>query len=577
MALWGVARSALQLVTAAAGREFAVALSLQAAGGVAVLAQLLLLKELLRTVLGGAPQLSSALPFAGGLALLVGLSMLFQSLQGEQQHLISELVSRAAIDQILDVSTNADLAAYDDPNFHDRLQRARTGAMNRPYQLATGLLGLTSSLIAAAGIGAALVYIQPLLALGIVVAFLPVGWAAAAASRALYTFSFGMAAQERRRGYLFDLLTGRGPAAELRAFDLTGFLRGRYSDLSTQRLDQLRKLLSRRSWLFGLAAVASASLIALTLVALGLMLSTGALKLAGAGTAAAAVVLLSQSMRSVAYSIGLLYECALFLQDLSAFSSMSVRATPDPPARVHTDSVRVVDVHFSYPSATAEALRGVSLEIQPGEVVALVGANGSGKSTLVKILAGLYAPSQGTVEAPRAAVIFQDFLRYLMTASENIGLGDHARMEDRSAIESAAVRAGAQELIAGLREGYETVMGPEFYGGTEISSGQWQRVALARGFFRSAGLLILDEPTASLDPDAEHELFTEIRAAAGGRPVLLVSHRFSTVRGADRIYVMQDGRICESGSHSQLTLAAGAYARMFRRQATGYLDETNLP
>jgi ATP-binding cassette subfamily B protein len=231
------------------------------------------------------------------------------------------------------------------------------------------------------------------------------------------------------------------------------------------------------------------------------------------------------------------------------------------------------------------ALRGVSIEVRKGEVVALVGENGSGKTTLAKVICGLYAPDRGrvlwdgvdvsTVDPDeirsQITVIFQDFSRYWLTMRENIGLGRVARIDDTEAIRAAARHAGADRFIEGWPEGYETPMGPIFEGGKDLSTGQWQRVALARAFFRDAPLVILDEPTASLDARAEAELFERIRSLFKGRSVVLISHRFSSVRSADRIYVMKEGQIVERGTHEELMGLGGLYAELFNLQAAAYL------
>ena len=245
----------------------------------------------------------------------------------------------------------------------------------------------------------------------------------------------------------------------------------------------------------------------------------------------------------------------------------------------------VDSITFTYPSSTQPALIEVSMQIERGEVVALVGENGSGKSTLAKLLAGLYRPDTGAVTwdgvdissidqaefSRRVAIIFQDFLRYHLSASDNIGLGRHESAGDRPAIERAAEQAGADGLIGKLARGYDTLLGPEFLGGVDLSVGQWQRMALARAFFRNAPLVILDEPTAALDARAEHDLFERIRSLLQGRTVLLISHRFSSVVNADRIYVLHEGRLVEEGTHQELLAAGDRYAEMFHLQAAAYL------
>jgi len=244
--------------------------------------------------------------------------------------------------------------------------------------------------------------------------------------------------------------------------------------------------------------------------------------------------------------------------------------------------LELVDISKTYPGVVA--LDHVGLSVSRGEVIALVGENGSGKTTLAKLMAGLYQPDAGQVSWDgvdlagidpdllhrQVAVIFQDFVRYHLPARDNIGLGRAEALGDLAAIRDAARFSGVDSVLLGLPSGYDTMLGPEFEGGTDLSVGQWQRVALARAFFRDAPFVILDEPTAALDPRAEHELFGRIRELLVGRTVLLISHRFSSVREADRIYVLESGRVTEHGTHQQLMAASGTYSELFTLQARSY-------
>jgi ATP-binding cassette subfamily B protein len=283
-----------------------------------------------------------------------------------------------------------------------------------------------------------------------------------------------------------------------------------------------------------------------------------------------------------------LYEATLFIRDYSSFLELepAVGAAPARRAPSGFEVLRVDDVSFTYPEAAFPAVDGVSLEIRRGEVIALVGENGSGKTTLAKMLAGLYRPERGRIrwddtdlaevdadELRRSvAVIFQDFERYLLPARENVGLGRHERVDDFDDIVEAARRADADDFLASLPEGYETMLGREFAGGYDLSVGQWQRIALARAFFRDAPFVILDEPTAALDARAESRLFERLRELLEGRSVVLISHRFSSVRSADRIYVLHEGRVIEQGSHSELMAEDGLYAELFGLQARAYVE-----
>jgi ABC-type multidrug transport system fused ATPase/permease subunit len=292
-------------------------------------------------------------------------------------------------------------------------------------------------------------------------------------------------------------------------------------------------------------------------------------------------------MQGVIWSASQLYECSLFLEDYAQF----VRMKDDLVSKHSGDSapttfgrLRLEHVSFSYPGVAEPALHDVSLEMEAGQIVAVVGENGSGKTTLAKLLCGLYAPASGRVlwddtdtanVDPAAlrrsvAVLFQDFCKYLLDVRENIGVGRHEQIGDAESIRSAAQRAGADEFIGDLPEGYQTLLGPEFEGGYNLSVGQWQRMALARAFLRDAPLVILDEPTAAMDARAEHELFDSMRTLFAGRTVLLISHRFSSVRSADRIYVLHKGQLVEQGSHDELIMRHGKYAELFTLQAAAY-------
>jgi ATP-binding cassette, subfamily B, bacterial len=312
------------------------------------------------------------------------------------------------------------------------------------------------------------------------------------------------------------------------------------------------------------------------------------MSLADAGAAVLAIRLLGTRIEYIFRGVTALFESSLFLEDLHRFLARAPAqdATAGDGARELPpfEEVAVEDVRFAYPESDGEALRGVSLRIRAGEVVALVGENGSGKTTLAKLLGALFTPTAGqitwggadmrTLDRPavrrQIGVIFQDFVRYQLTARENIGFGRAEAVDDLDAIAEAARQAGAHDYLAGMPDGYETMLGKEFTGGYDLSIGQWQRVALARAFFRDARLLVLDEPTASLDARAESELYQYVQALAHGRSVLLISHRFSTVKSADRIYVLHEGEIVEEGSHDELVACGGRYAELFELQASAY-------
>ena len=594
----GLLADSLRLVWAAGRREFLITSSLQLLTAVGIAAQLFIGKELLSAVLSAqaADDFATILPELAALVAVTVALDFAAAVETEQSRVLSELVGRRAFDRVLDVSTRIELLAFESPDFYDRLTRARAQGQFRSLQTVNGLLGLVGAAVAGVGIVAALATLQPILLPLVALGYAPLWLVASRNTRDLYRFTHGMTPNERQRVYLQRLLTGRDSAKEVRAFGTAGFLRGRYDRLYDERIDELRSLARRRTGRSLAGAVASSAVTAGTVAALAFLFVSGRMDLAETGAAVFGLYQLSGRLRALHFSASALYEAMLFIQDYASFIALDVdagRPAADerrdgrrPDISRGFDRLTVEDISFAYPDTHQPALRGVSLEIGRGEVVALVGENGSGKTTLAKIVAGLYRPTSGRVlwdgvdvsridpdELRRAvAVIFQDFERYLLPARENVGMGRHEAIEDVDGIVAAARRADADGFLSGLPEGYETMLGREFAGGYDLSIGQWQRVALARAFFRDAPLAILDEPTAALDARAESRLFDHIRDLLSGRSVLLVSHRFSSVRSADRIYVLEDGVVAESGTHADLMAAGGRYAELFTLQARAYLD-----
>jgi ATP-binding cassette subfamily B protein len=581
---------ALRLVWAAAPGEFLLVTGLQAASGLGLVVPILAGRDLLATVAGGnGPGTVPEIIQQVVIVLVVGLAVaLLGAIADTRDVMLSELVSRYAQQRILDVTCAVELEAFETPAFHDRLQRASMSAPFRPYQLVQGLVRLGAAAMGIAGVCAALAALEPLVVPLTLLAGVPLWVAGVRRGRVFFAFFCGLTPAERERGYLLSLLTGRGHAKEVRAFGLADYLRGRWERRTDERLIEVRRMMRTQLRIALVAGLVSVLIVGAALGGLVLLAMSGRMALVDAAAAAGAVLLLGSRMRSAAIGADLLFESTPFVQDLTAFLESDEAREPIPEGAAPASFERLVveDVTFTYPSGRHPALKGVSLEIRAGEVVALVGENGSGKTTLAKLMCRLYRPQSGRIlwdgldiaqADPQAlrrslAMLFQDFFAYMLPAADNVAVGRCERVDDRPGIVAAATKAGADEFIAALPNGYDSLLGPEFHGGTDLSTGQWQRVALARAFFRDAPFVILDEPTAALDARAEHELFDRIRTLFAGRTVLLISHRFSTVRSADRIYVLADGQLAEHGTHAELMTLGGRYADLFTLQASSYVD-----
>jgi ATP-binding cassette subfamily B protein/ATP-binding cassette subfamily C protein len=441
----------------------------------------------------------------------------------------------------------------------------------------TGLAGIVAAAVV-------LALLSPVLLVLLLLAELPGAWAAIRSARIRYMTNFALADSGRRKWILTDLMADRRAAAELRSFTMRGFLMSRAARLAAyERAAQLRAA-RQQAVTQVLASAAGGVATAGVYIALGLLLAAGAIPLAVAGTAVLAIKSAQSSLSNLLYSVNQCYEEGLYFSDYVTFCAEAARRVPRPGGQpVPRPFRRIVadQVTFRYPGCAEPALREVSIEIAEGEVVALVGENGSGKTTLAKVVAGLYQPGSGQLRwdgVPAAeidgdqlrdqiAVIAQDHANWPLTAQHNITMG---RPLEEARLSAAAAAAGADSVIGALSHGYRTLLAREFKDGAELSGGQWQRVAVARGFYRSAPLLIMDEPTAALDARAEYALFSSVRAHTRGRSVLIITHRLASVRQADRIYVLHDGRVTEQGGHAELMAAGGRYAELYSLQASQY-------
>ncbi len=589
-------RSAFRLAAQSDRRSLTLILIVEAVTGLAGAFTLLITQRILSTILGTANRddaFREVLPFAAVLVALTVGGDVFAGLRERWRALLGERVRIKASERLMDAVARLDLLAFESPDFHDRLRRSESGSEFRPMQIVEGVVFLPAAVLNAVGLAIAVFLIEPLVLPAVVVANVPMWLAIRRVRRDVFDQDVWETPLMRKRAYYRSLLASRETAPEVRAFGLAPVLRQRFGDLSDQHVAEVQRRWKWRGRQLTMSHLLAAVLLMATFVIVLLFYRSGRMSLPEAGAAMIGLQRLAQTLGGMQWPLGQLYEGAMFLRDSEAFLDIAAgthagdATQPAPPF----DVVTLEGVGFSYPEATRPALDGVDINVRPGEVIALVGENGSGKTTLAKMIAGLYRPSTGrmtwggidTVDVAQAdlsqqvTVVFQDFCRYELTVHDNVAFGAPERVDDRDAVRVAAQRSGAARFVEPLPDGYDTVLGRMFDGGRDLSVGQWQRMAIARAFFRDTPLVILDEPTAALDPRAEHELFDKMRELFAGRAVVLISHRFSTVRGADRIYVLDHGQVIEEGSHEALMARGGRYAELFTLQAAAYIQPDQAP
>jgi ATP-binding cassette, subfamily B, bacterial len=584
-----MARS-LSMVWQSARRPFVALVGLQILNAIALVFQVIAIELALAAVLN--------IPASGGVSwslvkpvlLLAGVTALTAVIASVQVGLgryAGELVAAVMWQRVLHVATRVDLRKFESARFYDRLQRVQASALTRPYQITYGLVATLGAAAASIGLLVAIMLIHPALLPLLLIGGVPVLITSRQQSQLEFDFLAQQTQSMRLRTYLTWVQTGRDEAKEVRAFGLARNFGQRLNNLYADSLRDLAQHLLRRSKLGALGTLGSAVLLALTLLLLVWLISTGRLGIAEAAAALVAIRLLAGQVQHGFTGVQAVFESGLFIDDLDGFLTLAPAAEGGsrhiaPPAEFHR--IRADAVSFSYPGRSQLALQATNIEINRGEVVALVGENGSGKTTLAKVIAGLYEPGSGAVRwdgtdvrtfrpelfRERVAMIFQDFVRYALSAEENIAIARPDDEIDHAAIRDAAKIADADSFLSALPAGYQTPLSRRFAGGHELSGGQWQKVAIARAFYRRAPLVIIDEPTASLDARAEYELFSSLHEVLRGRTALIISHRFSTVRTADRIFVLDHGRVVEQGTHDELMGLGGRYAELFHLQASAY-------
>ena len=580
-------RQALSLGWSASRRDTAATIVLNLASGVFGGYALFATTGVLQALFASGPtphRVRAALPSLILVAVATAARSGVATAAGWAQSRLEPQVDQVVEVRLYDLTSQVELAAFDDPDFHDRMQRARDRGVNSASALVNDMINFVTAFAGLASAAVVVGVLQPILLAVLLLAQLPGAWSAVRSARINYLTRFALIDSYRRKYILANLIAERRTAAELRSFTMRAFLVGRVARLAayarSAELRAARQQTMTKVIGSSLGGVATAGVYAV----LGVLLATGILALSVAGTAVLALRSAAASLAQLMYSVNQCYEDGLYFSDYVSFCEDAQTRIPLPgQASAPPEFAKIVaaGVTFTYPGADEPALHEVSIEIGRGEVIALVGENGSGKTTLAKVLAGLYRPQAGTVRwddvsiadvsgeplREQIAVIAQDHGNWPLNVRDNITMG---RALDESLLASAAAASGADTVIAELARGYDTLLARQFKDGAELSGGQWQRIAAARGFYRTAPLLIMDEPTAALDARAEYALFSSLRTLARDRTVLIITHRLASVRHADRIYVLARGKVAETGTHADLMTLGGQYAELYTLQASQY-------
>ncbi|MEL6441768.1 MAG: ABC transporter ATP-binding protein [Cyanobacteria bacterium J06621_8] len=526
------------------------------------------------------------------LIILAGFAAIFNSLCQSLNELVNTAHSQKVTDYMQSIihakSVEADLEYYENAKYHDALQRAQQEAPYRPPQILNRLAQLGQNCISLVAMLGLLVSLHWSIVGVLLVATIPAVFVKVEYSRTIYAWQRRRTQLERQSMYLGWMLTNEQFAKETRLFDLGHWFSDEYDKIRKKLYREKLKISTKRSISFFLAQAFAGVIIFAVFAFIIYQTIQGILLLGDLVLYYQALQRGQNNLKATLTSVSGLYEDNLFLANLYEFLDLKPKVIDPVQPKILPQSFKrgIVfnNVSFHYADSARQALKNINLTIEPGETIALVGENGSGKTTLIKLLCRLYDPTSGNITIDgvnlrsfkiaelrrQISVIFQDYAKYHFSAQENIRLGN-VEMESRdSSILAAAKRSGAHDVITRLPHGYDTILGKLFDTGEELSIGQWQKVALARAFIRDSQVIVLDEPTSAMDPKAEYEIFKKFRELIQDQAAVLITHRLSTVKMADRIYVMDNGQIVESGTHDELIALQQSYARLFETQAQNY-------
>src|SRR5438067_2041467 len=527
--------------------------------------------------------------------VLFVISALLNTLRNIFQQLLQNSVSMRIQLMVMEKAASLDLPFYEDPASYDLLRRAQNDSINRPVLMIATAFGLLQTLLTLGTMIALLFGVSWILAVVVLISPIPAFIADTRYGWRGYNIARWGSRLLRRMQYMVSLVTTDSFAKEVKLFGLGQYFIERYRLIANAFYDSQKSQLVRRYMTGFVLGNLSTIVTSITYLYIALQAIAGRMSLGSLTAYTQAAVQVQNSIQSVLSGFSGMYEHNLYLNNLVELMarqpSMPVAAEPKPVPQPLRGEIRFEHVSFAYPGAEKNALTDLTFTVTAGETLAIVGRNGAGKTTLFKLICRLYDPTEGRILVDgvdirdydpaelRAQIggMFQDYVTYQATAAENIGLGSLQAITDRKAIVNAGRRAGADELISTLPDGYDTALGKWFDAGVNLSGGEWQKVALARAFMRDARILLLDEPTSALDAQAEYDLFERLKSLTRGRTAVYISHRFSTVRRADRILFLEHGRLVEQGTHQQLMRLDGRYARLFRLQAAAYTGEEVVP